>query len=160
MTELYSPAIFMLGELLKNFDYLHSQYGHEPSFDMVMSVEFRSLVTRHHGYSVCVHSNDHPPPHFHVRWKGESVAFSIETGERLDGYYGLKNRDKFIEIIWNIEKHEIAKKWDETRPSVPSNQSFSVPAAWGPAPTEKERRHALIKMKYPNAKIKKCLTEA
>ncbi len=154
MTELHSPAIYMLGELLKTFDLLHSQYGHEPSFDMIISFEFRALVTRHHGFSIHVHPNDHNPPHFHVLWKGESMAFSIETGKRLDGYRGLKGRNAIIESIWNIEKHEIAAKWNETRPSDHSHQSFTIPAMWGPAPTEKERKRSLIKMKYSNAKIK------
>ena len=152
MLELNSPAISMLGELLKNFDDLHSQYGHEPSFDMVMSIHHFAVVVRYHDFAFYVNSNDHPPPHFHVRWKGEDVAFSIKTGKRLRGHKSLKGRDEIIKTIWNIGKHDFAIAWNNTRPSDQLHQLFAIPNAWGIAPTEVQQKESMFEIRFPEPK--------
>lgn len=64
---------------------------------------------------VIIYTNDHNPPHFHVKTKERKIdaKFSIETGEHLSGEIDSKNLKKInafylspktksvLEIIWN-----------------------------------------------------------
>jgi hypothetical protein len=64
---------------------------------------------------IIIYTNDHNPPHFHVKTKEKSIdaKFSIETGEYLSGKIDSKNLKRIkafylspktkilLEIIWN-----------------------------------------------------------
>jgi len=64
---------------------------------------------------VIIYSNDHNPPHFHVKTKGKKIdaKFLIETGEYISGeidsknlkrikaYYNSPKTKTVMQIIWN-----------------------------------------------------------
>ena len=133
--EIQSPFADRLGEILFKFDKFIEWKGYEPSFEEVQRVGLRAIIIRHEDFRVYVNTNDHPPPHFHVQSNGESAAFSIETGKRIQGSRGLKRRDKIIKEVWFDGRHEIAEAWNDSRPTDIANNLFSIPAKWGQKPT-------------------------
>ncbi|MFK0273663.1 DUF4160 domain-containing protein [Ensifer sp. NPDC090286] len=67
--------------------------------------------------TVEVRSNEHPPPHFHVRYNGEDASFCILTGRRLPKARGLERHEKMIQLWWSKHKRTIAIYWNESRPA-------------------------------------------
>ncbi len=75
----------------------------------------KERVTQVDDLEIIIYTNDHNPPHFHVRTKERNVdaKFSIETGEYLSGEIDSKNLKRIkafylspktkilLEIIWN-----------------------------------------------------------
>lgn len=81
-------------------------------------------------FKVVIYPNDHAPPHFHVIKNNESPAFSIETGDRLPGHKGLKNKDKQIKQFWHHGRYEILAHWNKYRPDDQPHQKMKVPNSW------------------------------
>jgi len=48
-------------------------------------IEIRQLVDRINGLKIEIYSNEHPPPHFHVKSPNVNASFSIESCEKLEG---------------------------------------------------------------------------
>ena len=48
-------------------------------------IKTKQLVARVDGLKIEIYSNEHPPPHFHVKSPNISAIFSIESCERLEG---------------------------------------------------------------------------
>ncbi len=117
-----------------------------------MSHEYRATVVKHRDFAYYVNTNDHSPPHFHVRANGETSAFFIETGKRWPRHQGLKGRDKIIKKIWNIGKHDIAAEWNETRLPDSPRQLFVIPDSWGIAPTRDQQKKAMFDLRWPDLK--------
>lgn len=69
------------------------------------------------GMSVQIQSNEHPPPHFHVRFAGENASFSLSDGKRLLGIKGLEKFDKNIARWWKLHRCELIDDWNRLRPS-------------------------------------------
>jgi hypothetical protein len=42
-------------------------------------------ISRFYGIIIAMYYNDHPPPHFHVRYGGQKAVIIIETGQLLAG---------------------------------------------------------------------------
>ncbi len=71
------------------------------------------LVDRVDGLKIEIFSNEHPPPHFRVRYGKDSANFSIKNCRKLNGgleewektikHWHSKNKDKLIEV-WNIRR--------------------------------------------------------
>lgn len=75
----------------------------------------KERVDKIDGLEVIIHSNDHNPPHFHVKTRDKIIdaKFSIETGEYLSGeidsknlkriraYYNSPKTKAVMQIIWN-----------------------------------------------------------
>lgn len=64
-----------------------------------------------------VRADEHPPPHFHVKYNGQDASFSILTGERLPKNLGLEKYEKTIAVWWKRNQRKIAIKWNECRPA-------------------------------------------
>ncbi|WP_162241336.1 DUF4160 domain-containing protein [Methylobacterium sp. Leaf113] len=75
------------------------------------------LVARIDGLSVKMWADEHPPPHFHVDFQGNSASFSIVTGDRLAGVRGLEKYDKQIRSWWQLNRPALIEIWNTTRPT-------------------------------------------
>ena len=73
-------------------------------------------MSKKYGVKILIYPNDHLPAHFHVYCKGDSPAFSIETGERLEGHQGLEKAENQIKEIWRMGRYEILDHWNNLRP--------------------------------------------
>lgn len=76
----------------------------------------KERVCKIDGLEVIIHTNDHNPPHFHVKTRDKEIdaKFSIETGEYLSGVIDSKNL-KRIRVFYNSPKTKIIlqKVWDK-----------------------------------------------
>lgn len=75
------------------------------------------LVARENGMTINIYSNEHPPPHFHVRFNGESASFAIDDGSRLSNVTGLEKYDKNIRKWYEKHRCAIIESWNRNRPS-------------------------------------------
>lgn len=68
----------------------------------------KERVTKINDLEVIIYTNDHSPPHFHVKTKDKSIdaKFLIETGEYMSGEIDSKNR-KRIKAYYNSPKTKI-----------------------------------------------------
>jgi hypothetical protein len=139
-----------LGYSLFQYDWYENMIGADPSIDDLFKVGLRAAVIRHQDFKFCVYSNDHPPPHFHVRSNGEDAAFSIAMGKRMDlkGNTGLKRRDEIIYRVWEIGRHDIANAWNNSRPTIQASQKFTIPPEWGPQPTEDQLKRSILDLMF------------
>ncbi len=79
-------------------------------------IEIRKLVARIEGVSIHVYSNEHPPPHFHVKYGGQKASFRIDTCDILEGSLG-KRQNKIVKYWHEGQgKPVLIKVWDQTRP--------------------------------------------
>ncbi|MCP3674541.1 MAG: DUF4160 domain-containing protein [Gammaproteobacteria bacterium] len=79
-------------------------------------IEIRQLVARVNGLKIEIYSNEHPPPHFHVKSPNVNASFTIDNCELLEGKAG--NRDlKKIKYWHSYSKDLLIEQWDTTRPT-------------------------------------------
>jgi hypothetical protein len=64
-----------------------------------------------------IRSNEHPPPHFHVKYDGEEASFSILDGMRLPGVVGLERYDSIIRDWCEENRRELCLIWNKSRPT-------------------------------------------
>lgn len=79
---------------------------------------------------IVMHFDEHPPPHFAVRYVGAKVRFEIETCERLAHDRGFERNDRSVREWWIEHRCELAKTWNETRPSDCRAGAVSIPREW------------------------------
>jgi uncharacterized protein DUF4160 len=79
-------------------------------------IETRQQVARIRGVSIHIYSNEHAPPHFHVKCAEESAKYTIESCDRLEG--GLGTREERIVQYWFKQKGKavLIEAWNRTRP--------------------------------------------
>ncbi|PWC92657.1 DUF4160 domain-containing protein [Azospirillum sp. TSO5] len=73
------------------------------------------LVDRLNKMSIVIQSDEHPPPHFHVKFSGQNVSFSIADGTRLTG--GLERYEHNIRRWWKDHRCTLIRVWNKTRPT-------------------------------------------
>jgi hypothetical protein len=66
---------------------------------------------------IFIYSDEHPPPHFHVKYNGEENSFSIIDGSPLYPNNGLKKYFRNIKKWFNQNKDLLKDTWNENRPS-------------------------------------------
>ncbi len=79
-------------------------------------IEIRQLVTRVNGLKIEVYSNEHPPPHFHVKSPNVDASFAIENCAVLEGKVDNRDRKK-IELWHRKAKPLLIAAWNSTRPT-------------------------------------------
>jgi Domain of unknown function (DUF4160) len=63
---------------------------------------------------VTMYYNDHPPPHFHVRYSQQKAIISIETLEILEGK--LSSRAFKLILEWaTLHQNELMENWELAR---------------------------------------------
>ena len=83
--------------------------------EMVL-IEIRQVVARVKGLKIEIYSNEHPPPHFHVKSPNIDVSFDIENCDLLKG--SIDSGDKKKIKFWHMHaKPLLIEAWDSTRPT-------------------------------------------
>ncbi len=75
------------------------------------------LVDRIDGLKVEVFSNEHPPPHFRVKYQGHTANFEIKDCTVINGDKNVLKFEKNIKCWWKKNKQALIDTWNETRPS-------------------------------------------
>ena len=103
-----------LEELTKGLEHLLSAgYGVWEDGELY---NIRQLVAKVNGLKIEIYSNEHPPPHFHVKGGGINASFSILDCEHLDGQ--VSKREKTLIQWWHKHgKEKLIEIWNSTRPS-------------------------------------------
>ncbi|AOE48765.1 DUF4160 domain-containing protein [Kangiella sediminilitoris] len=79
-------------------------------------IEIKQLVTRVNGLKIEVYSNEHPPPHFHVKSPNVDASFDIESCTFLQGQVDSRDKKK-IEFWHRKAKPLLVEAWNSTRPT-------------------------------------------
>ena len=81
--------------------------------------EFRkALVENIDGLKIEIFANEHPPPHFRVKYQGMTANFRISDGGVENGDRALLRKyGKNIKSWWNKNKPHLIKIWNERRPA-------------------------------------------
>ena len=75
-------------------------------------------ISRFFGVLVTMYYNDHPPPHFHVRYAGKKALISIENPAILKGH--LPPRVLGFVVEWAaLRRAELEENWDRARQELP-----------------------------------------
>lgn len=69
------------------------------------------------GAKIEIFSNEHPPPHFRVKYQGSTANYSIKDGRRINGSGEVTRFDKNIYKWWKKNKQKLIEIWNERRPS-------------------------------------------
>lgn len=74
-------------------------------------------VVRINNMSLVIFADEHPPPHFHVKFAGENASFNLADGRRLPGVKGLEKYDLNILKWWKQHRCLLISTWNTTRPA-------------------------------------------
>jgi hypothetical protein len=68
-------------------------------------------ISRFFGIVIAINYNDHPPPHFHVRYGSQKALMSINTLSLIRGH--LSPRVLGLVVEWAAQHQaELAENWD------------------------------------------------
>jgi Domain of unknown function (DUF4160) len=71
-------------------------------------------ICRFFGIIIAVFYEDHPPPHFHVRYGGQQAIIAIETLQLLEGR--LSPRVLGLVVEWGMmHRSELLQAWNQAR---------------------------------------------
>jgi hypothetical protein len=71
-------------------------------------------ISRFFGIVIAMFYNDHPPPHFHVRYGGQRAIVDIETLSVLEG--SLSPRALGLVVEWAaLHQNALRANWDLAR---------------------------------------------
>lgn len=93
-----------------------------PVFDLLSRIRpddgrIEWLVDIYHGLRIMMFFNEHPPPHFAVRYDGQTASFAIETCARLRGNRGLERYEPKIRAWWQDNRTLLIETWNSSRPA-------------------------------------------
>jgi len=75
-------------------------------------------VSRFFGMIILIYYNDHPPPHFHVRYGEQRALVDMNTFTILEG--SLQPRALGLVVEWaSLHKRELLKDWELARRQEP-----------------------------------------
>lgn len=84
--------------------------------DPIYALE-EALVDMLDALKIEIFSNEHPPPHFRVKYQGSTANFQISDCSVLNGDKKVLRYQKNIYKWWSGNKPKLIKKWNEMRPS-------------------------------------------
>ncbi|QHJ13979.1 hypothetical protein FX988_04260 [Paraglaciecola mesophila] len=79
-------------------------------------IEIRQLVEKIGGLKIEIYSNEHPPPHFHVKSANINASFTIEDCFKLNGKIDSSDYKK-IKYWHKRAKTRLIEAWNNTRPT-------------------------------------------
>ena len=74
-------------------------------------------LARVNGLKIELFSNEHPPPHFRVKFQSSTANFSIADCSRLNGSGEVLKYEKNIILWWRDNKRSLIDTWNRLRPS-------------------------------------------
>ncbi|CAC5345441.1 MULTISPECIES: DUF4160 domain-containing protein [Planktothrix] len=78
-------------------------------------------ISRFFGAVITMYYNDHPPPHFHVRYGQQKALISIQTGEILAGNLSPRLL-KLIQEWTALYQNELLANWELARQNLILNK--------------------------------------
>ena len=69
------------------------------------------------GLKMYIYANEHPPPHFHVKFNDEGNSFNIHDASPLHPNGDLRRWFKNIKKWHNDNKFKLIKDWNYNRPT-------------------------------------------
>ena len=73
------------------------------------------LVDHLNGLIIHIFSGEHPPPHFRVKYAGETANYTIKDCTQING--GLKKWYRNIKKWHSNNKEKLIEIWDKTKPT-------------------------------------------
>lgn len=89
----------------------------EISGDKGLRLLTEDTVARIDGVKIEIFSNEHPPPHFRVKYQGSTANFKISDCERMNGSGDILRYEKNIRLWWKNNKQTLIDKWNSSRPA-------------------------------------------
>ena len=81
-------------------------------------VELKKVqVDRLGGLRIEVFSNEHPPPHFRVKFQGSTAKYRISDCQRINGSGEVVRFENNIFKWWKSNKQKLIDTWNERRPT-------------------------------------------
>ena len=78
-------------------------------------------ISRFFGIVIAMFYNDHPPPHFHMRYGSERAIVEIDTLSVLEG--SLAPRALGLAVEWAAQhQEELRANWEAARSHAPLNR--------------------------------------
>lgn len=75
-------------------------------------------VSRFYGIVIAIYYKDHPPPHFHAKYGGQTGVFSIEDLRMIEGQ--LPKRVISLVLEWAFEhREELMQNWERAEAKKP-----------------------------------------
>lgn len=78
----------------------------------------KELVARVRNMKIEIYSNDHNPPHFHVKSNDKSIdaVFRLDNGEYLRGIIGNKDQKRIEAFFKDVHVKELMRKiWNKSK---------------------------------------------
>jgi hypothetical protein len=89
----------------------------EPNGEKILLLS-RALVGQIHGLTMRIYSDEHAPPHFHVKSAEIDAAFRISDCSLLRGSVDRKTRELIDYWYRNLEgRPKLIEVWNKTRPA-------------------------------------------
>jgi hypothetical protein len=81
-------------------------------------LEFKKVqVDRLGGLKIEIFSNEHPPPHFRVKFQGSTANYRISDCGRINGSGEVVRFENNILKWWKANKLKLIATWNERRPT-------------------------------------------
>ena len=74
-------------------------------------------VARINGLKLEIFSNEHPPPHFRVKYQSSTANYKIADCVRLNGSGEVLKYEKNVNLWWHDNKKNLIETWNRLRPS-------------------------------------------
>lgn len=74
-------------------------------------------IARFDGLKVEVFSNEHPPPHFRVKYQSSTANYTIANCSRINGNGEVLKYEKNIALWWRDNKSALIECWNRLRPT-------------------------------------------
>lgn len=94
---------------------LAKSFQHGPVMDDGRRLLEEQFVGHIQGLKVEIFSDEHPPPHFRVKYAGETANYAIRDCRQLNG--GLKRWYRTVKDWHSENKQALIDTWNRTRPS-------------------------------------------
>lgn len=77
---------------------------------------YRALVGYAKNLRIEIYSNEHPPPHFHIKANGVNAVYAINDCSLLKGEISSRE-DKIVKWWYSNSKKKLVNFWNKTRPT-------------------------------------------
>tara|TARA_R110002051_G_C8439349_1_gene454810 strand:+ start:50 stop:403 length:354 start_codon:yes stop_codon:yes gene_type:complete len=95
------------------------KYINKTVYDEVFGIYFiKELVSRIRNMKIEIYSNDHNPPHFHVKSSDNSInaTFRLDNCEHIQGKIDSKDRKRIEAFYEDVEIKDLMKKmWNKSK---------------------------------------------
>ena len=77
----------------------------------------KALVEKQGGLKVEIYAKEHPPPHFHVTFRGDKAIFALDDGRLLVCGGRARLIEKNVRLYYKENRSKLIRFWNDFRPS-------------------------------------------